>query len=99
MHTKLKESIASLQKQIDFERKCLRDRRERIHNEHERHKQLIENTETLINIGCKYREMYSENANWKLRKTPQVYSHTPGLILLREKLAIVRCRTSDAKCT
>lgn len=93
----MKESIASLQHQIDFERKCLKDRRKRIHDEHERQKQLIENTETLISVGRKYREMNSEKVNWELRKKSQV-SSTPDLMRLREKLALARCRTSNAKC-
>lgn len=92
----MKESIATLQHQIDFERKCLRDRRKKIHDEHERHKQLIENTETLINVGHKYREMGSGKVNWEIRKMSQVPC-SPELIRLREKLVHARCRISNVK--
>lgn len=97
-HTQLKESITSLQHQIDFERNFLKDRRKRILDERERQKQLIENTETLIADGRKYREMTSGKVNWELTKMPQLPS-TPDLMRLREKLAHVRCRTSNAKCS
>lgn len=95
----MRQSIATLQHQINLERKSLGDRRKRIHDERERHKQLIEYTEGLIGVGRKYLET-EKSANVNVpRDLPKTIGSmsTPDLILLRAKLAHVRRRLTNEK--
>lgn len=99
MFTQLRQSIATLQHQINLERKSHKDRRIRIHDERERQKQLIEYTEGLISVGCKYRETV-KSANVKgLRELPKKIASlsTPDLIQLRAKLVHVRSHLASEK--
>ena len=96
----MRQSIATLQHQINLEGKSLGDRRKRIHDERERHKQLIEYTEGLIGVGRKYLETEkSANVNVprELPKKIGSVSTTPDLMILRAKLAHVRRRLANEK--
>lgn len=103
----MRQSIASLQHQINLEKKSLKDRRKRIHDERKRQQQLIINTKTLISVGRKYREtVQSSCENVKMpRELPKRFSPlsttanatAPDLIRLREKLIHVRCRLAEEK--
>jgi hypothetical protein len=74
------------------------ERRQRIHDERERQKQLIANTETLIGVGRKY---CHEATNPKQRRKEAVITSlsSPDLMRLREKLVLVRCRLANEKCS
>lgn len=84
--------MAKLQQQINHERE---NRQKRIHEEHNRHKQLIQNTETLIEIGRKLNRHRDQIKNEKVKRHSNA-STAPDLIKLREKLAQMRKIVSDS---
>lgn len=80
--------------QINHERE---NRKKKIREEHNRQKQLIQNTEALIEIG---RKLYRHCDHFKNEKVIQhsnvvTASNAPDLIKLREKLVQVRKIAAD----
>ena len=83
----LKVSITKLRQHLENEKEA---RLKKIQQEHERQKQLLNKTETLIEIRSNfYREM-------RIEKTKSDFQPTPELVKLREKLEQMRQITSKS---